>query len=295
MDTAYHITAPTTNLFARRWVLIDFTGKIALVTGGGAGIGRGTCEAFAKANATVVTIEKDPARAADVRAALGDGHLVIEGDVTVQADVDALAATIAERFGGLDVLVNNVGDFLFIVKRFEEHTDEDIERLYATNLRQIFSVTRAMIPLLRKKGPGSSIVSVSSIEGFRGIPFNCIYSTFKTGLIGFTKSLALDLGPEGIRVNLIAPETTDTPQVAISQYIKPEYKDAVKQWIPLGRFGTPDDMAGGILFLASPMAAWMTGATLNIDGGALAASGWYRTAEGKWTNAPIIPTDGLIF
>jgi NAD(P)-dependent dehydrogenase (short-subunit alcohol dehydrogenase family) len=295
MDTAYHITAPTTNLFARRWVLIDFTGKIALVTGGGAGIGRGTCEAFAKANATVVTIEKDPARAADVRAALGDGHLVIEGDVTVQADVDALAATIAERFGGLDVLVNNVGDFLFIVKRFEEHTDEDIERLYATNLRQIFSVTRAMIPLLRKKGPGSSIVSVSSIEGFRGIPFNCIYSTFKTGLIGFTKSLALDLGPEGIRVNLIAPETTDTPQVAISQYIKPEYKDAVKQWIPLGRFGTPDDMAGGILFLASPMASWMTGATLNIDGGALAASGWYRTAEGKWTNAPIIPTDGLIF
>lgn len=276
-------------------MLIDFTGKIALVTGGGAGIGRGTCEAFAKANATVVTIEKDPARAADVRAALGDGHLVIEGDVTVQADVDALAATIAERFGGLDVLVNNVGDFLFIVKRFEEHTDEDIERLYATNLRQIFSVTRAMIPLLRKKGPGSSIVSVSSIEGFRGIPFNCIYSTFKTGLIGFTKSLALDLGPEGIRVNLIAPETTDTPQVAISQYIKPEYKDAVKQWIPLGRFGTPDDMAGGILFLASPMASWMTGATLNIDGGALAASGWYRTAEGKWTNAPIIPTDGLIF
>ena len=275
--------------------MIDFAGKIALVTGGGVGIGRATAEAFAKAGATVVTIEKDAARAADVRAALGDGHVVVEGDVTVQADVDALAKTIADRFGGLDVLVNNVGDFLMIVKRFEDHTDEDIERLYAVNMRQIFSVTRAMIPLLRKHGAGGSIISVSSIEGFRGIPFNSVYSAFKTGVTGFTKSLALDLAPEGIRVNLIAPETTDTPQVAISQYIKPEYKDSIKQWIPLGRFGAAEDMAGGILFLASPLASWITGTALNIDGGALAAAGWYRTAEGKWTNVPVIPTDGLIF
>lgn len=278
--------------------MIDFAGKIALVTGGGVGIGRATVDAFADNGATVVTIEKDAARAADVRAALaarGGGHLVIEGDVTVSADVEALAQAIGERFGGLDILVNNVGDFLMIVKRFEDHTDEDIERLYAANMRQVFSVTRAMIPLLRKRGPGGSIVSVSSIEGFRGIPFNSVYSAFKTGLTGFTRSLALDLAPEGIRVNLIAPETTDTPQVAISQYIKPEYKDGPKQWIPLGRFGTAEDMAGGILFLASPLAAWITGTALNIDGGALAAAGWYRTAEGKWTNTPVIPTDGLIF
>ena len=275
--------------------MIDFAGKIVLVTGGGVGIGRATCEAFARAGATVVTIEKDAARAAGVRTALGDAHAVVEGDVTVQADVDALASTIAGRFGGLDVLVNNVGDFLMIVKRFEDHTDEDIERLYATNLRQVFSVTRAMIPLIRRRGPGGSIISVSSIEGFRGIPFNSVYSAFKTGITGFTRSLALDLAPEGIRVNLIAPETTDTPQVPISQFVKPEYRDSIRQWIPLGRFGTPQDMAGGILFLASPLAAWMTGAALNVDGGALAAAGWYRTAEGKWTNVPVIPTDGLIF
>lgn len=275
--------------------MIDFAGKIVLVTGGGVGIGRATCEAFARAGATVVTIEKDAARAAAVRAALGDGHAVVDGDVTVQVDVDSLASTIAGRFGGLDVLVNNVGDFLMIVKRFEDHTDEDIERLYATNLRQVFSVTRAMIPLIRKRGPGGSIISVSSIEGFRGIPFNSVYSAFKTGITGFTRSLALDLAPEGIRVNLIAPETTDTPQVPISQFVKPEYRDSIRQWIPLGRFGTPQDMAGGILFLASPLAAWMTGAALNVDGGALAAAGWYRTAEGKWTNVPVIPTDGLIF
>jgi NAD(P)-dependent dehydrogenase (short-subunit alcohol dehydrogenase family) len=278
--------------------LIEFNGKLALVTGGGAGIGRATVEAFVAAGATVVAIEKDPARAAELRAALakaGEGHLVVEGDVTVQAEVDALAAEVERRFGGLDVLVNNVGDFLRIVKRFERHTDEDIERLYAVNMRQVFSVTRAMIPLLRKRAPGGSIITVSSIEGFRGIPMNAVYSAFKTGVTGFTKSLALELGPEGIRVNLIAPETTDTPQVAIHDYIKPDHRDDVKQWIPLGRFGKPEDMAGGILFLASPLAGWMTGAALNVDGGALAAAGWYRTAEGKWTNVPVIPTGGLIF
>jgi len=279
----------------RRAVLIDFTGKIALVTGGGAGIGEATAISFAKAGATVVTIEKDEARAASIRAKLGAPHLVVVGDVTVQADVDALATVIDQKFSGLDALVNNVGDFLMIVKSFEEHSDEDIERLYAINMRQIFSVTRAMIPLLRKRGAGGTITSVSSIEAFRGIPNNVIYSTFKTGVTGFTRSLALELAPEGLRVNLIAPETTDTPQVSISQYIKPQFADMASRWIPLGRFGTPEDMAGCILFLASPLASWVTGAALNVDGGALAAAGWYRTTEGSWTNTPVIPESGLIF
>lgn len=275
--------------------VIDLSGKIALVTGGGAGIGLATCEAFAKAGATVVTIEKDMDRVSELKGILGSSHIIIHGDVTQSNDVSLAAKTIESAFGKLDILVNNVGDFLNIVKRFEDHSDEDIERLYATNLLQIFSTTRAMIPLLRKSANEGSIVSVSSIEGFRGIPINCVYSAFKTAIAGFTKSLALDLAVDGIRVNLIAPETTETAQVAISQFIKPGHEDAVKQWIPLGRFGTPEDMANAILFLSSPMASWITGTAINIDGGALAASGWYRTAEGKWTNAPIIPTDGLIF
>ena len=171
--------------------MIDFTGKIALVTGGGAGIGEATAISFAKAGATVVTIEKDEARAAAIRAKLGDPHLVVVGDVTVQADVDALATVIDQKFSGLDALVNNVGDFLMIVKSFEEHSDEDIERLYAINMRQIFSVTRAMIPLLRKRGAGGTITSVSSIEAFRGIPLTSIYSSCKHAITGFTRCLAL--------------------------------------------------------------------------------------------------------
>jgi len=275
--------------------MFDFNGKTVLVTGGGVGIGRAAAEAFAAAGAQVAIIELDAARAADARAALGNKALVITGDVTDPATVEGAAKAIDERFGGLDVLVNNVGDFLQMAKPFDQLTQTEIAQLYATNLGQIFSVTHAMIPLLRKRGPGSNIVSVSSIEGFRGIPNCAVYAACKAGITGFTQSLALELGPEGIRVNLIAPETTDTPQVPVSLMIPEENRKHLPNWIPLGRLGEPTDMANGILFLASPMAAWITGTALHIDGGALAAAGWYRDARGVWTNMPIVSGNGLNF
>lgn len=275
--------------------MFDFTGKAVLVTGGGAGIGRATAEAFKAAGARVATIEIDPARAEEARAALGDDALVVVGDVTDAAAVADLAAQVDAAFGGLDVLVNNVGDFLMLAKPFDQLSDAEIARLYATNLGQVFGVTRAMIPLLRRKGAGGSIVSVSSIEGFRGIPNCAVYAACKAGLTGFTQSLALELGPEGIRINLIAPETTDTPQVPVSLMIPEEHRRHIPNWIPLGRFGTPQDMASGILFLASPHAAWITGTALHIDGGALAAAGWYRDPRGTWTNLPVLSGNGLDF
>jgi NAD(P)-dependent dehydrogenase (short-subunit alcohol dehydrogenase family) len=275
--------------------MFDFTGKAVLVTGGGAGIGRATAEAFKAAGARVATIEIDPARAEEARAALGDDALVVVGDVTDAAAVADLAAQVDAAFGGLDVLVNNVGDFLMLAKPFDQLSDAEISRLYATNLGQVFGVTRAMIPLLRRKGAGGSIVSVSSIEGFRGIPNCAVYAACKAGLTGFTQSLALELGPGGIRVNLIAPETTDTPQVPVSLMIPEEHRRHIPNWIPLGRFGTPQDMASGILFLASPHAAWITGTALHIDGGALAAAGWYRDPRGTWTNLPVLSGNGLDF
>ncbi|QTH19724.1 SDR family oxidoreductase [Rhizorhabdus wittichii] len=275
--------------------MFDFTGKAVLVTGGGAGIGRATAEAFKAAGARVATIEIDPVRAEEARAALGDDALVVVGDVTDAAAVADLAAQVDAAFGGLDVLVNNVGDFLMLAKPFDQLSDAEIARLYATNLGQVFGVTRAMIPLLRRKGAGGSIVSVSSIEGFRGIPNCAVYAACKAGLTGFTQSLALELGPGGIRVNLIAPETTDTPQVPVSLMIPEEHRRHIQNWIPLGRFGTPQDMASGILFLASPHAAWITGTALHIDGGALAAAGWYRDPRGTWTNLPVLSGNGLDF
>lgn len=278
--------------------MIDFHGKTVLVTGGGAGIGRGVAELFGSLGAQVAIAEIDPLRADATRAALaasGVDALVSTTDVRDVAQVDALMAEVQQRFGKLDALINNVGDFLGIAKPFHLTTEADWDALYATNLRHMFIVTRAAIPLLRLAQNGASIVNVSTIEAFRGIPMCTIYSAFKAGITGFTKSLAVELGPERIRVNAIAPETTESEQVKPSQFIKPQHRDHIDRWIPLGRFGEPKDLAGAAVFLASDFSSWITGTTINLDGGALAAGGFYRTPDGQWTNVPVVTDNGLGF
>ena len=275
--------------------MLDFTGKTVLVTGGGAGIGRAIAEAFGRAGASVVVAELDEGRVADTRTALegaGVDALVSQTDVRERAQVDALMEQVQARFGGLDVLVNNVGDFLGIAKPFAYVTDEELDALYAVNMKSVFLATRAAIPLLRS---GGSIISISSIEAFRGIPNTTVYSAFKHAITGFTRSLSLELGPKNIRVNAIAPETTETPQVPVHSLIAEEHKDHIGRWIPLGRFGKPDDAAGAALFLASDLAGWITGTTINLDGGALAAGGWYRDPKGLWTNVPVVTGNGFNF
>lgn len=271
----------------------DFSGRHVLVTGGGVGIGRSIVDAFAGAGARVMTIEHRADRAEALRAELPD-VLVIDGDVTVARDVAALTARVEAKFGRLDLLVNNVGDFL-VMGPLETMSDEDLDRVLTTNLTQIMRVSRAMIPLLRKAAPGSGIISVSSIEAFRGIPNCVVYGAAKAGITGFTQSLALELGPEGIRVNAIAPETTDTPQLALDYVIPAKNRAHMDKWIPLGRFGRPQDCAGAALYLASELSGWVTGTTIHVDGGALAASGWYRTPQGQWTNTPLISGNAIEF
>jgi NAD(P)-dependent dehydrogenase (short-subunit alcohol dehydrogenase family) len=276
---------------------LTLAGRTALVTGGGAGIGRGIAEAFAALGARVVIAEIDPARAQAAREALrgSKDSWVSLTDVRSASAVAALMGEISGRCGRLDVLVNNVGDFLNVIKPFERTTEEEWDALYAVNLRHLFLVTRAAIPLLRGAGGGASIINLSTIEAFRGIPMAAVYSAFKSAITGFTKSLALELGPHGIRVNAIAPETTETEQVKPSLFIPPQYQAHIRRWIPLGRFGTPADAAGCAVFLASELSAWVTGTTINLDGGALAAGGWYRTPDERWTNVPVVTDSGLKF
>lgn len=274
---------------------ITLDGKVALITGGGAGIGRAIAEAFADLGAAVAIAETNTQHAGSVEEYFrdrGQDALVSRTDVRDAGQVDACMSAIAGRFGKLDVLVNNVGDFLR-PGRFEDHTEEDWDRLYDINLKQVFRVTKAALPLLRRSSGDRSIISVSSIEGYRGMPFCPVYATFKAGLIGFAKSLALDLGPEGIRVNVIAPETTDSEQVKIDALISPQYREHIPRWIPLGRFGLPSDCAGCAVFLATDLSAWVTGTTVHVDGGALAAAGFYRTPKGRWTNAPVVVDSGF--
>lgn len=272
--------------------MIDFTDKVALVTGGGAGIGRATVSAFSDLGASVVALEIDKGRADELRAAGGD-ILVVHGDATDAADVSSLASTLGQRYGRLDVLVNNVGHFMTRPTPFEKMTDEQIDDVYRVNLKHIFGVTRAMLPLLRMADGDASITNISSIEGFRGIPQFAVYGAFKAAITGFTMSLALELGPEGIRVNAVAPETTDSAQVPLNRMIHESQRHHIPRWIPLGRFGKPEDIAGCVLFLASPLAAWVSGTVVHADGGALAAAGWYRDDRGTWTNMPVMKGNSL--
>jgi len=277
---------------------ISMQGRIALVTGGGAGIGRAIAERFAQLGAMVIVADNDAGHLKEVQNRFREPgwelHSV-ECDVRRTDSVRDLMAEIETSHAGLDVLVNNVGDILGVIKPLEQMTDEDIEAVYQVVLRHVLVTTREAIPLLKKRAPGGSIITISSIEGYRGLPLLVPYASFKLGIEGFTRSLALELGPSGIRVNAIAPETTETQQIRPSEWIAPEHRDRVSQWIPLGRFGVPEDVAGCAVFLATELSNWVTGTTIHCDGGSLAAAGWYRTPDGRWTNTPLIEGSGINF
>jgi 3-oxoacyl-[acyl-carrier protein] reductase len=274
--------------------MISLENRVALVTGGGGGIGRAIAQKFAVAGASLVVVDIDPARVKAVCADIensGFPALGMATDVTAAPQVVEMMGHIERRFGKLDIVVNNVGGELASRKAFVETTAAEWDELYAINLRHMFIVTRAAIPLLRKAGAGS-IINLSTIEAFRGIPLSAAYSAFKAAVLGFTRSLALELAPEGIRVNAIAPETTESCSVTIASRIDPEHLSHIKSWIPLGRFGRPDDIAGTAMFLASDLSSWITGTTIHVDGGALAAAGWVRMPNGGWTHRPLVVGSG---
>ena len=263
--------------------------KVAIVTGGGGGIGRSISETFAAVGASVVVADQDEHRATETVAAIeatGGRAVASVVDVRERAQVDAMTGAAIDAFGRIDVLINNVGDFLRIGGPFLESTEEQWDALYRTNLHHVFLRTRAVAPHMIERGEGGSIVNISSIEGFRGVPGCAVYGTFKHAITGFTRTLAVELGPHGIRVNAIAPESTDTLQVR-TEVMSRGREHLVPYWTPLGRFGVPDDTAGCALFLASDLSAWTTGSTVHVDGGALAAAGFYRVPDSqRWSNTP---------
>jgi 3-oxoacyl-[acyl-carrier protein] reductase len=277
--------------------ILGLAGKVALVTGGGAGIGRATAELFGEAGMKVAVAEIDAKRAADVRAAFDAAkveNLVIEADVRKAADVAKLVAAVEQRFGRLDVLVNNVGDYLGYKTYFVDSTESEWDELYAVNLLHMFHVTKAAIPLMKKSGEGGSIINLSTVEAFRGIPLTVVYSAFKAAVTGFTQSLAVELGIDNIRVNAVAPETTNSAQIVATPRVPAENRDYIKRWFPIGRFGEGSDSAGAALYLASErLSGWVTGSTIAVDGGALAAGAWMRLPDNKgFTHLPIIVADG---
>jgi NAD(P)-dependent dehydrogenase (short-subunit alcohol dehydrogenase family) len=268
------------------------TGKVAVVTGGGGGIGRGISETFAAYGAKVVVAEIDADRANDTAASIkaerGDAQVQIV-DVRDRAQVEELAAATIRRYGRVDVLVNNVGHYLYRGAPFLDTDEERWNALYDVNLRHVFLCAKAFAPRMVEQREGGSIINVSTVEAFRGMPMMAVYSAFKAGVTQFTKSLALELGNDGIRVNAIAPDLTQSIQVDYDRWVPEEQQHLIPTWVPVGRFGTPGDVAGVALFLASDLSAFVTGTTVHADGGSLAAGGWFRTERGGWTNRPLKP------
>lgn len=267
------------------------TPRVSVVTGGALGIGGATSRRLAADGDLVVLVDID-AEAADATAgeisAAGGQVLTVVGDVSDDETVGRLRAAVDE-LGRLDVLVNNVGDFRPASKTFLHSTPDQWQRLYELNLRHVLQVTHALLPTMVEQGSGA-IVNNSTVEAFRGIPGHAAYSAYNAGVSAFTKSLAIEVGREGVRVNAIAPDLADTPQTSAAAMLRGRDPALVEHWIPLRRFGHVDDFAAVIAFLASEEARFVTGQTLPVDGGTLAASGWYRRTDHKgWTNMPDQP------
>jgi len=264
--------------------------RVTVVTGGALGIGGAISRRFAAAGDLVVLNDIDAEAAASARKQIladGGSCLVVVGDISDPAVVEEVRSTALGASGGrVDVLINNVGDFRPASRTFLHSTPEQWQRLYELNLRHVLAVTHALLPVMVDRGRGA-IVNNSTVEAFRGIPGHAAYSAFNAGVSAFTKSLAVEVGQSGVRVNAIAPDLADTEQTPAAAMLRGRDPELVRTWVPLGRFGTPDDYARVVEFLASDQACFVTGQTLPVDGGTLAASGWYARADGKgWSNMP---------
>lgn len=242
---------------------LDLSGKTALVTGGTRGIGRAVVQALAGAGARVAFTYRASAETAEALVAeLGeDRALALQGDAADPAHAEAAVQAVLERWGTLDALVLNAGitrDGLML-----RMSQDDWDAVLQTNLTSAFAFCKAAYRPMMKQRSGS-IVTLASVVGVMGNAGQANYAASKAGLIGFTKSLARELGGRGVRANVVAPGFIATDMTA---ELNEKAKDAMTGQIPLGRVGTPEDVAAAVLFLASDAAAYVTGHVLHVDGG----------------------------
>jgi 2-hydroxycyclohexanecarboxyl-CoA dehydrogenase len=238
--------------------------KIAIVTGAGRGIGRAVAEKLADEGATVVATDVDEATAKDTAAALGGDALGLVTDVADRGSVDAMVAAVQERFGRIDVLVNNAG--WDKAGPFVDSDPADWDRIIAINLYGVLHTSKAVLPLMISQG-GGRVVNLASDAGRVGSSGEAVYSAAKGGVIAFTKTCAREMARHAIGVNCVCPGPTDTALFAEFAGDDPKLRDALTRAIPLRRLAQPSDVAGAVAFLASDEAAYITGQTLSVSGG----------------------------
>lgn len=247
---------------------IDLTNKVAIITGAASGIGRATALALAESGAAVTINyrrnEKDAELLRKQIVSAGGRAITVQADVTRTSDVDALVRRSTDEFGPVDVLVNNAGSLIERL-RILELTEERWDEVMDLNLKSAFLCSKAVVPSMMQRKTGA-IINLSSIAGRNGGALGSIhYSTAKGGLITFTKGLAKELAPFGVRVNAVSPGVIDTPYH--EQFSSPEMMKNYVNAIPLGRVGTPEEVAKVIAFLASDAASYLAGETIEINGG----------------------------
>ena len=242
---------------------LSLNGRVALVTGAARGIGLATAVALAQRGANVTLVDIDGKALHKAGRELGEQALPVEADVSHVADVRLAVETAVGRYDALDILVNNAG--ICPLTPFAEIVEEEWDRVMAINLKGAFLCCQAALPHLRRSGRKGRIINITSVAGqMGGVLVGAHYAASKAGLIALTKSLARLLSPDGVTVNCIAPATTETDLTAA--WPEP-LREQVRGQIPLGRLATPDDVAEAVCFLASEGAGFITGATLDVNGG----------------------------
>ncbi|MFI5046629.1 MAG: SDR family NAD(P)-dependent oxidoreductase [Acidimicrobiia bacterium] len=260
---------------------IRLDGKVAVVTGGGSGIGAGIARNLAAFGAAVVIWERNEATGDAVAESCGGQSITT--DVRESDQVDAALAGTLERHGHVDILVNNAGGVF--PSSLLDTSENGMDALYRANLRHVLVCTQRVARAMVDAGDGGSIVNVASIEGVRAAPGFAAYAAAKAGVINFTKTAALELAPHRIRVNALAPDITMTE--GLEAAVPPPARVGWTKVVPAGRLGHVDDVAGAAVFLASALASYVTGQTIHVDGGTSAASGWYHHPEhGRYVLGP---------
>ena len=271
---------------------IDLSGQVAVVTGGGAGIGRGVATALARCGADVVALDIDDSLAqktARLVEELGVHGAGVACDVMDTDQIRSAMGFVDGHFGRIDVLVNNAGGVSR--KAFVDQSERSWRRHVDINLISVFAATAAVVPVMIRQGEGGSIVNVTSIEATRAAPMYAVYAACKAGVASFTRSMAVELAEHGIRVNAIAPDATDTPGNRGLAGSVPDNLPPLSQgdksrfagYVPIGREGNVDECGELVAFLCSSMASYITGVSIPVDGGTWAAGGWVRNAQGHWT------------
>lgn len=249
---------------------IGLQDRVAIVVGGGRGIGRSCSLFLAEAGAHVALLEQEAARAESVAAeiqAMGRGALPIVADAWDADQVDrTINATLAE-FGGIDVLVNDVGLSTVVTSMDLSEETWDADMLH--NLKYAWRYCKAVARVMMEKGTKGSIVNIGSMSGVTAAPYHCSYGAAKAALFSVTRTLAVEWGEHGIRINCVAPGSIYTPR--IEEYFSEDADFVVQQSqrVPLGRWGRPEDIAGAVVFLASDLCPYITGQTIVVDGGFL--------------------------